>query len=129
LQEIELALRGLIEACVSEVELADCIERTLRKRYEETKRPAPSRLAELTFEDYRTIVSAKDNWRFFEGVLGRSRELVASKLELVRKVRNDVFHFREVVAVLDHQILATTRNWLLDKALLLRERRGKGAAP
>ncbi|MGE3834542.1 MAG: CBS domain-containing protein [Acidimicrobiia bacterium] len=127
LQEIELALRGLIEACVSEAELAQCIDRALRKKYEGRGDP-PERLREMTFEDYRSIVSAKDNWHFFDGVLGRNRELVASKLEQIRRIRNDVFHFRDPVSVIDHETLAGTRYWLFDKATALRARRREGEA-
>lgn len=120
LQEIELALRGLIDACVTEPELQQCIDRALRSKYQ--PRQPPARLHDMTFEDYRTIVSAKDNWRFFEGVLGRHRAVVESKLEQVRRIRNDVFHFRDSVSVIDHETLAATRYWLFDKALSLRDR-------
>jgi CBS domain-containing protein len=125
LQEIELALRTLIEACVSPEELNECVQRALSKKYERDKRPLPSGLSNMTFEDYRTIVSAKDNWSHFNGVLGRSRELVASKLERVRTIRNDVFHFRESLSVIDYETLAATRNWLFDKDHSLREGRFK----
>lgn len=121
LQEIELALRGLIETCVSESQLRECVERALRKKYEGRGEP-PWQLRDMTFDEYRNIVSAKGNWEFFEGVLGRNRELVASKLEQVRKIRNDIFHFRDSVSVVDHQTLAAARNWLFDKALALRAR-------
>lgn len=126
LQEIELALRALIDACVTEVELRQCIDRALRKKYEAQKREPPSRLRDMTFEDYRSIVGAKDNWDFFKGVLGQNRELAASKLEQVRRIRNDVFHFRDPVSVVDHETLAAARHWLFDKARSMQERTQMG---
>lgn len=120
LQEIELSLRDLIDACVTEPELEQCVDRALRKKYESSKQEPPTQLRNMTFEDYRSIVAAKDNWSFFKGVLGQSRELVASKLEQVRRIRNDVFHFRDSVSVADHETLAATRYWLFDKAQSMR---------
>lgn len=122
LQEIELALRALIDACITEVELRQCIDRALRKKYELQNREPPTRLGDMTFEDYRSIVAAKDNWEFFKGTLGQNRELVASKLEQVRRIRNDVFHFRDSVSVVDHETLAAARHWLFDKARSMEER-------
>jgi len=129
LQEIELALRNLIQSCVSGPEHDVCIERALRKKYDNAKRELPARLDEMTFEDYRSIVTAKDNWNFFCGVLGRNRDLVAAKLEQIRRIRNEVFHFRsDSISVMDHQTLAAARDWLFDKATRLRDREMGGAA-
>jgi CBS domain-containing protein len=122
LQEIELGLRNLIDQCVTEAELEQCIDRALTKQYEGRKKKPPTRLRDMTFEDYRSIIASKDNWEFFRGALGQNRELVSSKLEQVRRIRNDVFHFRDPVSVLDHETLAATRYWLFDKARSMRER-------
>jgi CBS domain-containing protein len=116
LQEIELSLRALIGACVSGEQLDGCIERALKSKYEHASRPLPRELTNMTLEDYRTLVTARSNWEFFEGSIGRNRDLVANKLERIVKIRNSVFHFREPVSVADHQTLAGMRNWLLDKA-------------
>jgi glucan biosynthesis protein len=107
---------------VTEPELEQCVDRALRKKYESSKQEPPTQLRNMTFEDYRSIVAAKDNWSFFKGVLGQSRELVASKLEQVRRIRNDVFHFRDPVSVADHETLTATRYWLFDKAQSMRVR-------
>ena len=69
----------------------------------------------MTLEDYRSIVTSKQNWSLFEGILGRNRALVSAKLEGIRRIRNDVFHFRPDISVLDYQTLANAREWLLDK--------------
>ena len=115
LQEVELALRSLIEVCAPEDRLRECIERALDKSYEARKKVPPATLKEMTFEDYRAIIICNDNWPLFEGTLGHNRDLVSAKLERMRIIRNQVFHFRSDISVLDYQHLATTREELLGK--------------
>jgi hypothetical protein len=69
----------------------------------------------MTFDDYRAIIICSANWPLFESLLGHNRDLVAAKLERLRDIRNDVFHFRSDISLLDHQHLATSRDWLLGK--------------
>jgi len=113
--EIELALRSLIELCAPGDKLKECINQALAKNYERRGLPVPTELHELAFEDYRSIIISSKNWSLFEGVLGRNRELVSSKLERTRKIRNDAFHFRRDISLLDYQTLVSVREWLLDK--------------
>jgi CBS domain-containing protein len=115
LQEIELALRNLIALCAPEEKLKECIDRALAKSYEARKWAVPANLTEMSFEDYRTIITCSGNWPVFERLLGHNRELVSAKLERLREIRNDVFHFRDDISLLDHQHLATSRDWLLGK--------------
>ncbi len=115
LQEIELALRNLIEICAPNEELTTCIDRALAKSYQARNRPVPATLFEMTFEDYRTIITCSANWPVFEGLLGHNRDLVSAKLERLREIRNEVFHFRSDISLLDHQHLTTSRDWLLGK--------------
>ena len=127
LQEIELALRELIDQSLSAPQLERCVERALREHYKERyKKEPPSKLADMTFEDYRLIITTRDNWERFKGVLGQNRDLVSIKLERIRRIRNDVFHFRDSVSIRDHQDLASDRFWLFDKARSLRERIQQG---
>ena len=69
----------------------------------------------MSFEDYRSIIICGQNWPLFESVLGHNRDLVSTKLERLRSIRNDVFHFRSDISVLDYQTLANARDWLLGK--------------
>jgi hypothetical protein len=115
LQEIELALRNLIELCAPGEKLTECIDRALAKAFQARNRPLPADLKEMSFEDYRTIVTCTANWPLFEGLLGHNRDLVSAKLERLREIRNEVFHFRSDISLLDHQHLATSRDWLLGK--------------
>jgi CBS domain-containing protein len=123
LQEIELALRDLMHVCTSESGLKECMNRALAGKYGAINQKVPASLHEMSFEDYRTIITNKENWPLFAEVLGKNRQLVASKLERVREIRNRIFHFREDISVLDHQVLAITRQWLFDKTEGLRQSR------
>ena len=67
LQEIELGLRNLIDMCVTENELQQCIHRALARQYEGRKKKPPARLSDMTFEDYRSIIASRENWEFFQG--------------------------------------------------------------
>ena len=122
LQEIELGLRSLIDACVSDVQLQECINRALSKLYESKKDPLPSSLDKMSFEDYSTMITARDNWEHFEWIFGKNKQLLITRLQLVRTIRNQVMHFREI-SVNDHQSLVSTRNWLLGKDRARKESR------
>ena len=126
LGEIELSLRSVIQSCAPGEQLGQCIERSIAQKYRADRRPVPSSLADMTFEDYRSIITSSDNWPLFEGTLGRSKELIKSKLEKIRNIRNGVFHFRKDISVMEHENLAATRDWLLDKAR--RAESAKGAS-
>lgn len=112
LQEIELALRAVIERRITEPELGDCIGKSLAGKYEAKGQPMPAKLTEMSFDDYRSLVTSKHGWPYFEGFLGKNKDLVAAKLDSVRQTRNKVFHFRGDISVLEHQTLAAVREWL-----------------
>lgn len=114
LWEIELTLRRLIAIAAPPDTLRSCIATALTDRYEQMKRPCPSSLDQMTFDDYRTVLGCKENWPHFERTLGR-REVVLTRLEQVRDIRNDVFHFRDALTFEKHQTLASTRAWVWDK--------------
>lgn len=126
LQEIELALRALIEGCVEEERLQLCISVSLAKKYE--NRRMPSRLVEMSFDEYRTIVTARDNWPLFEEAFGGNRAFVSAKLSQVGRIRNELFHFRGSASVVDHQTLAAMRHWLFDKAQAISDELGEAVS-
>lgn len=116
LQEIELALRALIAISAPGDELNVCTRRALNKKYESLRQGIPLVVEEMSFDDYRSIITNKDNWPLFEGTMGKNRLLIAGKLERIRDLRNTVFHFKEELSVLDYQTLVAERDWLLTKA-------------
>jgi CBS domain-containing protein len=123
LQEIERGIREVIQLSFQPGEIVVAIEKCLKPKYDASKQRVPSDLFEMTFEDYRTIICSREHWPTFERVLGRNKDLVSSKLERVREIRNQIFHFRNDVTVTDHQTLAAARQWLLDKTRSLLETR------
>jgi len=112
IEEIELSLRTLILAAVKESgQLAACIKNALSDRYKE--RSLPGRLEDLTFDEYVALLRDGRNWDQFKAAFGGTRDLWRGRLERVRELRNDVFHFRRELSVDDHQALAAVRDRLL----------------
>lgn len=124
--EIELTVRALITEAVDPTMLAHCAEIALMNLYGEGK--VPKTLKEMTFNDYVLIVGFGDNWKYFEPIFGGMRENVRVKLEEIRDLRNDVFHFKKDLSVEEHEHLADHREWILSKARKIEARQGKDKA-
>lgn len=125
LAEIELALRQLIRACVDEKELQECAELTLRQAYGDE--PLPSALEEMSFNDYIQIIGDGRTWPRFRKAFGEAagdwqRKRTRVKLERIRDLRNDVFHFRRRLDPTDRADLVDWRTWLLQKARIYEAR-------
>ncbi len=117
LREIELSLRQIIYACVNKDELQVCIRNSLKGKYGEDV--MPSDLLEMTLNDYIQIIGDGRNWPHFEVVFGKGawqRKTTRSRLEEVRDLRNDIFHFRRQITDADYDILKKHRKWLQTKA-------------
>ncbi len=124
LQEIELGLRGLLGQIVEQDDLEGFLASALRGKYEAVKRPIPTRLDQMTFEDARTAITSRENWNYLNGSIPGTREMVSARLDRVREIRNSVFHFRGSVTIQEYQALVTTRDWLLRLRLRLNPQRG-----
>lgn len=109
-QEIELALRSLIDARFPGGELETAIEATLAGKYCDRRLPPSSEW--LDFEDYRTLIFAKAHASRFADFLGDEPKLAARRLEQVRELRNRALHFRDDLTEADFQILRHQRDWL-----------------
>lgn len=114
LAEIELALRELIHFSVDEYGLVQCLKESLSKKY--SSESLPLGLDEMTFNDYIQIVCNKNNWPFFEPVFGGSRQRTRTKLEIVRNLRNNVFHFKRDLTIEEYNSLVKYRDWTLIKS-------------
>ena len=112
--EIELALRALISLSVQGDLLVSCVKASLSSKYEGEK--IPNTLIEMEFNDYIQLVGHGDNWKYFAPIFGGMRETVRAKLEEIRDLRNDVFHFKRELTWDDHEKLAQHREWVLLKA-------------
>jgi len=127
LAEVELSLRRLIGICVDEDELRTCVKNSLAQQYEDDE--MPSRLEEMTFNDYVQIVGDGRNWPRFEEVFGEGdwqRKRTRTKLEEIRDLRNDVFHFKRELMGDDLDILTAHRDWLFRRARIIEARRKVG---
>lgn len=128
LSEIELTLRALIRLAVNPEELGQCAVRSIAKLYGGEEK-VPKNLEAMTFDNYRAIISHKDNWPKFEPILGGNRTRVSAKLKQLSDLRNDLFHFKRETTLQDHETLADHRDWLLMKAKQADVRRKSGGQP
>jgi CBS domain-containing protein len=114
LAEIEMALRALISTAVDGELLAECAKTTLKDKY--AAGTIPTQLSQMEFNDYIQIVGHGDSWKHFEPVFGGMRETARAKLEEIRDLRNDVFHFKRQLTSEDLETLSQDRDWVLMKA-------------
>jgi len=115
LGEIELAIRELMRASLNNLELRECIDKCLRKHYEETSQRVPLSLEEMSFNDYVSILGFKGFWEEFKDAFGGVYSVVQTKLESLPRLRNEVFHFRRDLTVGDYDTLRDVRDWLLKR--------------
>jgi acyl dehydratase len=86
----------------------------------------PTDLEHMTFNDYVQIIGDGRNWDHFQPIFKGDRVRTRAKLEQVRDLRNDVFHFRREITAEDYETLSALRDWMLLKATAA-EARAKGA--
>lgn len=122
LQEIELGLRDLLARSANPTELEEAARAVLAKKYGEAA--VPARAEDMSFEDYRLLLTSRRVWDSTERIVGGTRQMLSTRLERVREVRNKVFHFRGDVTVQEYQALVTTREWLLRHSPSLRSNGG-----
>lgn len=113
--EIELAIRELIRASLDENDFKKCINKSLRKHYEDTKRSMPSCLEEMTFHDYVMLLRYQDTWDKFKSVFGGSSNTTYARLSRLPDLRNDIFHFRREITIEEYDLLRGVRDWLLKR--------------
>lgn len=119
LREVELAIRALIKQAVNEKELEECINNSLKEHYAKHGKQVPSRLEDLTMNDYVLIINNSDTWDKFSKVFGAERTVVRAKLASLPNLRNEVFHFKRKITIEEYDKLKTARDWLLNKVIKL----------
>lgn len=112
--EIELALRALIQLAMNPEDMAMAARACLSAAYGSPDN-VPTDLEEMTFENYRSLISHGENWKSFEGIFGGSRTRLSGKLKEIQGIRNAVFHFKREIRMPEHQTLSEHRDWLLSK--------------
>ena len=81
--EIELALRALIEIALVPEQIAMAARRCLSHAYHGEEN-VPILLGEMTFDNYRVLVSHSDTWQLLEPVFGGARTKGERKIERSR---------------------------------------------
>jgi len=125
IQEIELVLRRLVNATVSEGELSQYIQRAISSNYRDREDQIPTELGELSFAELvQTVVNSANFSAAFHRILGNNRESAWGYLGRISSIRNDVFHFRRPITDDDVQVLIDARTWLRRKARAAEARGG-----
>lgn len=112
--EIELALRALIRISLDELQIKEAAKLSLKSTCG-TESKIPTKLEEMTFDNYQTLIGNNTNWPNFEPIFGCIRNRTIAKLKQVGSIRNDIFHFKREITIEDHETLSNHRNWLLSK--------------
>jgi CBS domain-containing protein len=120
--ESELAIRALIGQCVSADQLILCAKNSLSQLYKDGD--VPTTVEAMTVNDYAQIIGDGRNWPNFEPIFGGTRQSARSKLERLRDLRNDLYHFKKTMTSDDYNELLALREWLL---LRVRLYQAKGA--
>jgi hypothetical protein len=117
LQEIELAIRRIVDIALTPEQFAACVDRTLGQFYKPEAIPKTS--SELTFGDYVMVFRNGDNWRLLQPVIGSTRELVAGRLEPANTLRNEALHFKRALTSEERLQLIELREWLFLRLTLV----------
>ena len=125
--EIELTLREIISECCPGDILDGCVRAAIQGERDKEKSKV---MEEMTFGDYVQLVSHGNNWGHFSHVFGGSSDLqrkrARRKLEAMRDLRNDIFHFKRRITGKDRADLQVHRRWLYGKAAQLNAQRPRG---
>lgn len=104
-ENIEKKLRRIIFTSIDQEAFAEISHNTLgREGYD-----SPNRVEDMVFNDYRTFLSK--NREMFQEISNMSQFL--DSLDRIRRIRNSVFHFREMPSGLEMSSLHQF-NYLLD---------------
>lgn len=113
LEEIELCIRGLLRAVMSEEQIARAADLAL-KHYAADRKPRC--LEDMTFNDYVQIVGHGDLWDQCRHAFSGDRHRTNVKLKRLNVLRNDVFHFRRELTRDDDAELRFGRDWCFVQA-------------
>ena len=113
LGEIEGAIRNILRSCTTPGQLIEIARLTLAQVYLPDR--MPKSIEEMTFNDYVQIIGDGRTWKSFEVVFmtgDLQRKRTRTKLEEIRDIRNDVFHFRREINEDDIKKLLSHRDWI-----------------
>ena len=110
LYEIELGLREIIRLSISEECLKTLAMSSLKEKYK-TSEKIPARTEDMEFSDYPIIIGR--NWDHFCWAFAGDRGRAVARVNDVREIRNDVFHFKKEISIQQLETLADNRDWIL----------------
>jgi len=126
LQEIELALRELLRHASGSNEMSPWMLECLSAVRDAD---APTCFEDLSFGDYALILQSKTHWQHLEDAFGRLRSAALARVRRANELRNVAFHFRRAISTEDHENLADTRDWLLNRLRIVNARRRRDDLP
>jgi CBS domain-containing protein len=113
--EIELAIRAIMAWSATGPQLEQCFKRSLSEVYK--NRELPSRIEDLTFGDYASVIGHGANWEeHFKSSFGSTRANVRARLGSLIDIRNDMLHFRREITIAEFDELTQVRDWLLRRS-------------
>lgn len=112
LQEIELAVRTLIRSAATEDQIKAHALIVLKKK-DGQDFPVPETLEQMTFDNYRLIITSGNTWQYYETTFGGTRQTVNAKFSVVGGLRNTLFHFKRPLNDGDYEHIQGVRDWLL----------------
>ena len=113
LGEVEKGVRNIIRDSSTPEKLLEMIQQTLSQVYQADKMPRS--LEEMTFNDYVQVIGDGRTWKHFEVIFGSGdlqRKRTRVKLEQIRDLRNDIFHFKRELLEDDINTLVIHRDWI-----------------
>lgn len=119
LQEIETTLRELLRLIVAS-ELIGDLSAILARQPSGASIKAPVSYEDLNFGDYVTIISdgrTYERFAMMNDAFGPDRKHVSKRLNRIRELRNDAFHFKRTLTTDDRDELAEARDWLRRKLM------------
>jgi predicted transcriptional regulator len=119
INEMELGVRALIHRVASHEQIVELSKKCLGSFYKDRENKIPQTLEEMTFDNYKTIISNKDNWKIFESTFGGTRQAFMTKFTRVAELRNDIFHNKKPMTLSDYEDLVDHRDWLLVRAKIV----------
>jgi len=119
INEMELGVRALIHRVASHEQIIEFSKKCLGSFYKDRENKIPQTLEEMTFDNYKTIISNKDNWKIFESTFGGTRQAFMTKFTRIAELRNDIFHNKKPMTLSDYEDLVDHRDWLLVRAKIV----------
>jgi predicted transcriptional regulator len=113
IKEIEGGIRNIIRNSMTPDQLRTIIQQCLSQIYREEN--MPKLLEEMSFNDYVQVVGDGRSWTYFQVAFGAGdwqRKRTRAKLEVIRDLRNDIFHFKRNILESDISILVAHRDWI-----------------